>query len=114
MKVLITAPDRDLLDSLRSLFALCGWEADAAHDGVMAIEKSRAVKYDAALVDGKIPLIRAGDLIKELEASGTPAILMTEDAEASGEKVLKYPFTPEKLLAAVEDAAGVKGEAKDE
>ncbi len=114
MKVLIVAPDRDLLDSLRGLLILCGMEADAAHDGVMAIEKSRAASYGAALVDAKTPLIRAGDLIKELGASGVPAILMTEDAEARGEGILRYPFTPEELLAAIEKTAGEKGDAKDE
>ena len=114
MKVLIVAPDRDLLDSLRGLLTLCGTEADAAHDGVMALEKSRSASYGAALVDAKTPLIRAGDLIKEFGASGVPAILMTEDAEAHGEGILKYPFTPEELLVAIEKAAGKKGEAKDE
>ena len=114
LKVLIAAPDRDLLDSLSGLLALRGWEADAAHDGAMAAEKSRAVRYGAALVDEKIPLIRSADLIKEFEESGIPAILMTEDAEARGEGILKYPFTPEELFAAIEKAAGEKGDAKDE
>ncbi len=114
LRILITAPDRDLLDSLQNLLALCGWEADVAHDGVMAVEKSRAAAYDAALVDAKIPLIRAVDLTEELEASGTPAILMTEDEASGGKRVLKYPFAPEKLLAAIESAVGGKGEAKDE
>ena len=113
LKVLIIAPDRDLLNSLRELFTVCGREADVAHDGVMAIEKTRAGKFGAALVDESVPLVRAGDLIKELEASGVPAILMTKDPGAGGGKVLRYPFTTAELFAAVDAAAG-KGEAKDE
>ncbi|MBQ6262591.1 MAG: hypothetical protein IJK58_03660 [Clostridia bacterium] len=114
MKVLIAAPDRDLLDSLSGLLALRGWEADAAHDGAMAAEKSRAVRYGAALVDEKIPLIRSADLIKEFEESGIPAILMTEDPGARGDAVIKYPFTPEELFSVIGRVAAGKEKTENE
>ncbi|MBR3423780.1 MAG: hypothetical protein IKG80_04750 [Clostridia bacterium] len=114
MKVLIATPERDLLDSLSRLLALRGFEADVAHDGVMAAEKSRAVRYGAALIDRKIPLIRAGDLIKEFEASGVPAILMTEDPGARTDAVIKYPFTPEELFSVIGRAAAEKENADNE
>ena len=114
MRILITAPDRDLLDSLRALLTLNGWEVDVAHDGVGATGKARTVKYDAALVDEKTPLIRSGDLVRELEASGVPAILMTENAGAVGDAVIKYPFGPDELISAIEKVVRGKEKVKDE
>ena len=107
LKILISAPDRDLLDSLRRLLEVNGWDADVAHDGVGTINKMRSAEYDAALVDEKIPLIRADDIIRELSAAGVPAILMTESGTQGGCPILKYPFTPEELLSAVRNSAGV-------
>ncbi len=109
LRILITTPVRDLLDSLSALLSLSGWEADTAHDGAGAIRKTRGAKYDVALIDEATPMIRAKDLIRELCESGTPSILMT-DGDEEGGAVLRYPFTPEELFSAIEKAKEKKGD----
>ena len=110
LRILITTPVRDLLDSLSALLSLSGWEADTAHDGAGAIRKARSARYDVALVDEKTPMIRAQDLIRELGDSGTPSILMTDGEKEDG-ATLRYPFTPEELFSVIEKA---KEKASDE
>ena len=101
MKILICAPDRDLLASLSGLLSLSGWETKTAHDGVMAAELIGTEKFDAALVDERLPRIRAGDVIAELGEAGCPALLMTESGSRDGLPAIEYPFTPDELLAAL-------------
>ena len=71
MKILICAPDRDLLASLSGLLSLSGWETKTAHDGVMAAELIGTEKFDA------------------------------ESGSRDGLPAIEYPFTPDELLAAL-------------
>jgi len=62
-KILIVDYDKSILESLRKALELEGYVVDTAESGREAIDKSKAVDYNLALVDVRLPDMQGTELL---------------------------------------------------
>ncbi|HEV2363670.1 MAG TPA: response regulator [Caulobacteraceae bacterium] len=111
------ATNRMVVEALCEMF---GWSAECACDGLEALAAARVGRFDAILMDIRMPHmdgVEAARAIRALEgeAAITPIIALTANADpdevrsylqAGMQGVVEKPVKPEKLLAALEEATG--------
>ncbi len=64
MKVLIVDDNKTITDLLTDFMGFFGLEADAARDGLEAIDKLRKEKFDSVITDGYMPHMSGFDLCR--------------------------------------------------
>lgn len=118
MNILIVDDDPGTLNALKAGLISHGFEVNVARNGREALKiirtlRKAAVSVDVLLTDLKMPGISGLDLIRSAkeELPGLGAILMTAfgsesvstEVEASHSIYLDKPFTPDRLLKAIEE-----------
>jgi CheY-like chemotaxis protein len=107
-RVLVAEDDAAFRELVVTTLEDAGYDVVCARDGTDAAVLARRPDVALLLLDVLLPRV-SGDAIAEQIASERPAlpiILMTGDygtlfAAAAGPPILRKPFTPEQLLAAV-------------
>lgn len=106
MRVLLAAPDRDLLTSYQKLMENNGDEVTAAFDGFQFMACLQEKKYDLVLLDRSLPRVDHDRLMRLVNDLGIPAIVfqgMRMNAglllkEQLADSYLIYPFEPEEFF----------------
>ena len=118
MRILLAAPDRDLLGCYGKLLAADLGETVTAFDGTQVLSLLGTDHFDVAVIDSSLPRVRLEALTGRLKESGIPVIVLENGpAAASGADArLSYPFNEEDLVGMINNTAGIgnKPEVKDE
>lgn len=64
MKVLIVDDNESVTELLKELMSLSGFEADAARDGLEAMDKLRSGKFQSVITDGYMPRMNGFELCR--------------------------------------------------
>jgi DNA-binding response OmpR family regulator len=115
MRVLLADDSQHLVLLYRAVLEDAGFEVVTATTGIAAITAAHGTKIDAAVLDVLMPGV-SGDATAErlrVEHPGLPVLLITGDYGdqfVSGQTlpVLRKPFAPEELVAAVRELVGVR------
>jgi PAS domain S-box-containing protein len=114
-KVLL-AEDHEVNRALAMVFlADAGFDVDVAENGIDAVQAAQTTRYDAILMDVRMPKLDGLDATRQIRAAEfgsrrTPIIAMTADAsaddrqrclEAGMDDFISKPFNPEQIVAAV-------------
>lgn len=110
MKILIAAPDRDLLLSLKKMFSLYGYDVTDVFDGAMVISALESDEYDLVILDHKLPGVTEGKILRLLKKSNRPSISMLYKAvdvdiltgKYAASSYITYPFDSAELRARAE------------
>jgi two-component system, OmpR family, response regulator len=113
MRVLLADDSQHLVLLYRAVLEDAGFDVLTATTGIAAIAAARDAHIDAAVLDVLMPGV-SGDATAErlrLEHPGLPVLLMTGDygdqfVAGLTEPVLRKPFAPEELVAAVRRLVG--------
>lgn len=112
MRILLAAPDRDLLDSYRKLLERDCGEVVTAFDGTRVLTLLQTERFDAVILDRDIPRVTYGTVLERLHALQLPAILLTDrpilQAEPKADAILMHPFFPEAMQSALRDVTNPK------
>jgi DNA-binding response OmpR family regulator len=122
-RILIVDDDEGILESLKAILELKGYEVDTAKTGQEAIEKSKARFYNLALLDIKLPDMEGTDLLVKLHGSeprmmkvmltGFPSLENAVKALNWGaDAYLMKPINPKELLKVIEDKLREQWEAE--
>ena len=78
-RILVIDDEHFIRDLLNDFFTKCDYSVVSAHDGKSGIAQSRNGRFDAALVDLKMPEQNGTDVLAELRLidPGLPVIIMT-------------------------------------
>jgi len=109
MRILLAAPDRDLLRCYNIILDEAFGETVTAFDGTHVLALLADTDFDLCILDRDLPRVGHAEIRKKLAEKGIPAIVLTNgDAEqdASPEAlpealVLPFPFSPDEMRAAV-------------
>jgi DNA-binding response OmpR family regulator len=112
MKLLLVEDEAKLNESLSILMARRGFDTDTALDGITALDKIRANKYDIIVLDRMLPHLDGLSILKKIRSEGneTPVIFLTaKDSpvdrvaglEAGADDYLIKPFFTDELLARI-------------
>ena len=79
LRILIVDDDRRMVKTLLDIFKVKGYEAEAAHSGVEALDKVDKGRFDCVLTDIKMPQMNGVDLYRAIKAMQPelPVVLMT-------------------------------------
>ncbi len=88
-RLLIVEDDRDTLAALRDLLEAEDVEVETAQNGIEALKKVGRGRFDAALIDVRLPLLDGIELFSRLRASAVPFPLLVMSAVA-GPAVLEH------------------------
>jgi two-component system OmpR family response regulator len=113
MQVLIIEDDAETAAQLRQSLADSGHRADHAADGPSGLERARAGRYDALIVDRMLPGLDGLSLVQRLRESGSsvPVLFLTALGQVDdrvtglsggGDDYLAKPFAFAELLARLE------------
>ncbi len=112
MKVLIVEDDLALAGVLSYTLRQAGYEAIAAHDGLIAIEQWQAERPDLIVLDLNLPRLDGLGVCQRIRAeSDVPIIMLTvrsdEDDVVRGlqtgaDDYIAKPFSPRELVARIE------------
>ena len=107
MKVLLAAPDRDMLFAYRRLMELAGHTAQTAFDGVQVLEILETASFDLAVLDERLPRIAHERVMRRLISKGVPVVVLL-NAPVSAKRLcrkelanayLSHPFSSAELFA---------------
>lgn len=118
-RILVVEDDLAIRNNIMALLRLEGYDADAAGDGVEALEYLRAGAYSLVISDVMMPRMDGLQLLRQLRSqaatSQLPVILLTALAEKHDQRYgmnlgaddyLTKPFQREELLKAIEARLG--------
>ena len=109
MRILLAAPDRDLLECYQKLLETDFGETVTAFDGAQVLSLIAAEQFDAAILDRDIPGVGFDLLVERAVRGKVPVVTLTNggendggfESEANRTAVLPYPFTPEEIEARI-------------
>ncbi len=112
MHILIAEDEKELANSLKKSLAAEGYEVSIACDGEQTLDLLRARKYDALLLDWRMPKMSGLDVCKTLRSEGNdiPIILITalsdiankiEALHHGADDYITKPFSFEEVLARI-------------
>lgn len=112
MRILIVEDERQLVEVLTAILETKGYYADAAFDGVDALEYAGRYRYDLIVLDVMLPELDGFSVLRELRRRGdqTPVLMLTarvatrdkvDGLNAGADDYLTKPFETEELLARV-------------
>ena len=110
MRILVVDDDRAVRESLRRSLAFNGYDVDVAADGGEAIDRLRAERPDALVLDVMMPRVGGLETCRRLRADGddVPILVLTArdsvadrvaGLDAGADDYLVKPFDLEELLA---------------
>jgi two-component system, OmpR family, response regulator MprA len=110
VRILVVDDDRAVRESLRRSLAFNGYEVDVAADGGEALERLRAERPDALVLDVMMPRVGGLETCRRLRADGddVPILVLTArdsvadrvaGLDAGADDYLVKPFDLEELLA---------------
>lgn len=116
-RILVVDDDADILDTLKDVLELEGYETETASDGFKALDAVRNSSFDVVLMDIKMPVMNGVETFKKLRAisADTPVIMISAYAvedlvrEALREgafAALKKPVDFDQLFHTIESARG--------
>lgn len=111
MKILLAAPNRDLLQGYQKILSEDFGETVIAFDGAQFLQQLAASGYTVSILDRSLPRVRHELLLRQLEREGIPVITLlhepvtvkhlTEKPLSHG--FLSYPFRAEELCGLIRD-----------
>ena len=114
-KMLIIDDEQIVLESCKKIFTAEGFEVEVVQNPLDGLQRATEVAFDVILCDWKMPGFDGMDVVEELSRlapdatvimiSGYPSVSRATEAMKRG--ALDYvskPFTPEEILAAVQQA----------
>lgn len=121
MIALVVDDEPDQRELVRQVLEGEGWTVELAEDGIGAIGSIPRVQPDVVVLDIRMPQLDGGGVLQMLRAQ--PAGRKVRVVVATGgevedrwrelaDAVLRKPFRPEDLLAAVRPPRGKKGTAR--
>ncbi|MBQ6022008.1 MAG: response regulator transcription factor [Clostridia bacterium] len=110
MRILLAAPDRDLLKVYRQLLTLHGHTVSVCFEGTQALKTAAVERFDAAVADSLLPSIDTGRLAAYFHERQIPVIVLTHRKPGTAlllEKetpnaYLPFPFLPAELVSLLE------------
>ena len=110
MRILVVDDDRAVRESLRRSLAFNGYEVDVAADGGEALDRLRAERPDALVLDVMMPRVGGLETCRRLRADGDDVFILVFIArdsvadrvaglDAGADDYLVKPFDLEELLA---------------
>ena len=108
MRILLAAPDRDLLGCYGKLLAADLGETVTAFDGTQVLTLLGTETFDVAVIDSSLPRVKFETLTGRLKENGIPVIVLVNEpgAPAGADAVLSYPFNEEDLVGMINKTAG--------
>lgn len=111
-KVLIVEDEQSITTPVKDKLEQCGFEVDSCIDGIDGYETARRNRYDAIVMDIKLPQMDGIEITKRLRQDGieTPIIMCTANGtlddklmgfEAGADDYLPKPFYPTELAARI-------------
>lgn len=129
VRILVVDDDHRTSTYLAQILALEGWDVDTASGGVNALKLVARERYDAILLDYRMPGMDGAELCRrihdiqpsarEVFLTGFPTIDTVYPAfQAGGQRVLSKPVDPKELVRVMEEqlalaAAGHSGEGEN-
>ena len=112
MRVLLTEDERSLSRAVIAILRHNGYEADAAYDGVQALEMLADGSYDALVLDIMMPKMDGIEVLRRLRADGNriPVIMLSaksdvetkvDGLDSGANDYLTKPFETQELLARI-------------
>ena len=119
MRILLAAPDRDLLMTYKRLFELDSYTVTAVFDVPQAAVHIGEQRFDLAIVDRSLPRGGSKEILKRLNEKEIPSVLLIEHKitpndlleYSAASSYMSYPFFPYELkerAAEVLEKAGSK------
>lgn len=105
-KVLVVDDEQQIRELLKNLVIKAGFEVETAEDGVEALEKMRATKFQCVLTDLQMPQMDGKQLAQEVKRlyPQIPVILMTGRMDlAEGAQVFQVIEKPICKMSVVVD-----------
>ncbi len=111
MRILLAAPDRDLLECYKKLFEADLGETVTAFDGTQTVSLLAAEDFDVMILDRGIPRVDYRQILRRASGRKVPAVVLTEEtvgvrqltADPLPNGWLTYPFTVGRAEDAVRD-----------
>jgi CheY-like chemotaxis protein len=114
VNILVVDDDKNTRVYVAKLLSVKDWQVDTAPDGPAALELVRAKKYDAAVLDYRLPGMNGAELCKKIREKepDMPAVFLTGYAridtvfpaiEAGADRVLAKPVDPAELINVLEE-----------
>jgi diguanylate cyclase (GGDEF)-like protein/PAS domain S-box-containing protein len=118
-RILLTDDDPRMLDSLKSLLSLYGYQVDTALGGQAGIDRLSSNQYDLLLLDLKMPEVSGHDVMNYMSNNNIDTTTIVVSGETSLNDIskalrhgaydyLKKPYVPEELTATVNNAVRKK------
>ena len=111
MKILFAHSDRDFLVSFRDLLASHGFEVATAFDGPRAVSLAGETRFDAAVIDSKLPRLSLGEVLAVMRDADIPTVVTTDVRSSRAAapdglwyELLELPFGEKKLAEAIRRA----------
>lgn len=110
MRILVVEDEKDLNQVIRKELKAQGYSADACFDGGEALEYLSAARYDAVILDVRMPVLDGFEVVRRMRRQGdaTPVLFLTardtvEDKvaglDAGANDYLVKPFSFYELMA---------------
>jgi len=109
--VLVVEDDRAIADAVTRRLRSAGYRVDAVHDGPAAVAAAAASRYDAVVLDVRLPGLDGFEVCRRIQAGDpVPVLMLTardEEAdriaglEVGADDYLTKPFSPRELVARV-------------
>ena len=120
MRIMLAAPDRDLLECYKILLEEDLGETVTAFDGTQVLSLLSAECFDVVILDDALPRIGFEKLTERIRENEIPLVVLTDGGFASRRSEqtdfaarLTYPFTPEIIENVIQDVFE-KAAEKDE
>lgn len=113
-KLLIVDDEADFRFLLSAEFADLGWDIDEAVDGLQALEKLARERFDAVILDYRMPRLSGAEVCQKLREAGNdvPVVLVTAATgveqiavSAGATTFLGKPFSFDELCRIVSNVA---------
>lgn len=112
MRLLLAEDELELSRALTAILRHSGYEVDAVHDGLTALDHLRYQAFDAAILDIMMPGMDGIEVLRQARQSGIrlPIIMLTaksevadkvEGLDAGANDYLTKPFAAKELLARI-------------
>ena len=115
MRILLAAPDRDLLQCCSELLARDAGETVTAFDGTQVMTLLDTESFDLTLLDRSLPRIGSPHIIARMNERRIPTVVLLNSTVKMQDLMeqplpvdyLSYPFDPEELLNEVKDVVAL-------
>ena len=115
MRILLAAPDRDLLQCCSELLAQDAGETVTAFDGTQVMALLDTESFDLTLLDRSLPRIGSPHIIARMNERRIPTVVLLNSMvtlpnlmeQPLAVDYLSYPFDPEELLEEVRSVAAL-------